>query len=88
MVQSNLEWVTNHGRQIERRNWIVERRKGKGSMTMYGGRQERNSEGQENETKYATVWRGRQGETLECPRFLRYERLPGLNKDDINRNAQ
>lgn len=52
------------------------------------GRQERSPEGHVNEWKYATAGITRCGEPLESPRNLRFERLPGLNEDDLSQNVQ
>jgi hypothetical protein len=54
----------------------------------YGERQEGCPEGQENESKYAVVGFSGQGGPLESPRDLGCKRLPGLNEDNINQNAQ
>ena len=46
--------------------------------------QERRPVGQENEKKYAEMWAGGQGEPIEIPRDLEYERLSGLNGHDFS----
>jgi len=55
----------------------------------YGGRRkEIGPVGQENEWKYAAARDEGRGKSLESPRDLRCERLPGLNVGDLNQNAQ
>ena len=79
MLQFQIE-VNLHVKQRERGTWVGcgEGRK-KGDRIRYGSRHERSPEGQENEWKYAEVGVRKQGESLEIPRELGCERLPGLN---------
>jgi hypothetical protein len=39
-------------------------------------------------TQYTVVWERVQGESLESPRDLGHERLPGLIGDAVSQNAQ
>jgi hypothetical protein len=61
----------------------VGERREKRARIRHGKRQERNPEGQGNESKYAKVGARGLGEPLESPRDMGCERLPGLNEDDI-----
>ena len=90
IFQSQLEWEeNNHGRQKEGGIFVGEGRgRENGSRITYGVRKERDTEGQENEWKYAASGQQGLGQPLESARYLRCERLSGHNGNDFSLNGQ
>ena len=85
-----LSWenkISTGARRWEGREWEWETGGNKGKEDQYGGRQEINTEGLENQ-KYSATWSGGREEPLECPRHQGCESFPGPNWDHISWNAQ